>query len=180
MNEVMIDFETLGVAPGCVVHEFGAVRFDSKTRRIGDSLHLVVSIDDSIAHGLTVEKNTLDWWNNRGGPNQQNARTLHNAAKILADFLSGAQIETLWSWGTCFDLPIIRACFRAASVDWPVPYYAARDARTVWDLAFRGVIHERRGNHDALADCRCQIRQLFQAFDALAGQCAVTSDLLTP
>lgn len=178
MKDVMTDLETLGRRAGCVVHELAAVRFDAKKREVGESLHLFVSIEDATAHGLTIEEETLAWWDRQGGPRQDRPHTLHHAATLFADFLEAAEVERLWAWGTCFDLPVIRATFEAASVAWPVPYYAARDARTIWDLAFPGVIHDREGGHDALADCYCQIRQLFQAFDSLAGPRIITPDLL--
>ena len=165
--EVMLDLETLGRSAGCVVHEVALVRFNSKTREAGEKLHLYISIEDSLAHGLTIDEETLAWWNRQGGPRQDRPHTLHHSASLIADFLTAAPVKRLWAWGTCFDLPLIRAAFEAASVRWPLHYAVSRDARTVWDLAFPGVIHDRAAGHDALADCYQQIRQLWRAADTM-------------
>lgn len=166
MKHLMIDLETLGTSPGCVVHELAAVSFDPATDDTSE-FYLIIDIESSERAGLTISATTLKWWNDQGGPRQDGADEFHAAMKFFKAFLDYSSPESVWSWGSDFDLPILRALFKAAGLHWPLKYWTTRDARTVWDIANPGVIHPRAKGHNALDDCRRQISQLKESLTKL-------------
>lgn len=171
MNDLMIDIETLGRAPGCVVHEVAALAFDLNTGEIGARFFRKIDITDSEFHGLATDPETVAWWNCHGGINQTGARPLAEVSREFRQFFRDTNPARVWSWGADFDFPILQAAMAICGHPYPLPYYLTRDARTVWDCAFPGVIHDRTGGHDAQQDCLCQISQICQALETLKGGC---------
>lgn len=162
MKHLMIDLETLGRTPGSVFHEVAAIAFDPVTMNARD-FHLVIDIESAKAAGLHTDQETVKFWEDRGGPRQDQAEPLDKSLTLLKAFFDYVEPVRIWSWGSDFDLPILKAGFKACGLPFPFPYWTTRDARTVWDVAFPGVIHERDEDHNALEDCRVQIYQLQKA-----------------
>jgi hypothetical protein len=61
MINVMVDIETLGTEPGCVVLSIGAVAFDKEMGFVED-FYEVINTVDSFSEGLTYDNDTLAWW----------------------------------------------------------------------------------------------------------------------
>ena len=183
---VMIDLETLGLHPGCVVLSIGAIRFD----RTGDipeivtvdeqpgipgSFYEVIDTDDCLSHGLVVDPKIRKWWD---GQDQQ-ARDavfavpgapLKQVAEGFAEWFTNPG-ETVWGNGASFDQPIWDAACRAVGLEPPWHFRKIRDCRTLFDLAYPGSRPPAAGDsyppHHALFDCYRQVCKVQSCFRKL-------------
>ena len=163
-KDIMVDLETLGRKPGCVVHEIAAVEFDITTMKPGRSFRVSIDIEDAERNGLTIDDETWEWWEEKGGVVLDDPQSFADGFNQFAAWLNEIGPVRFWSCGTCFERPILEHCFGLLDLDLPYHYGAGRDFRTVWDLAFPGVKREKVA-HRALADCYEQIKQLGQALE---------------
>ena len=138
MNNMMIDLETLGTAPGSVILSIGAVLFDANG--IGNEFYCVVSKDSCLMHGLTIDQSTLDWWEKQSPEARKvlseaesvDALSLTDALERLARFIPlNARI---WSNGANFDQPLLDVAYRALGRSAPWKYYNSRCYRTILAL----------------------------------------------
>jgi len=168
MQEVMIDIETLSTTPGGIIHQIGAMTFEARSGRCDAPLFLQPDIDDCLTCGLTVDQATVDWWAGKGGVSQSCPRPLRDCLKALTDYIDIHQPRQVWAWGADFDRSMIDGAYKALGLEAPWPYWMTRDARTVHKLAFptwrpaKGEI-----SHNALQDCRDQIRRVADAYQKL-------------
>ena len=59
----MIDLETLGVDPECVILTIGAIKFNPfNSIEPNNGLYLRCDVDEQTSLGRTVDDNTLAWW----------------------------------------------------------------------------------------------------------------------
>ena len=62
-TDVMIDFETFGLKPNCVVASLGFVLFDPWSNRIGDSVELVFDDhQEQLDVGRQYTPSAIDFW----------------------------------------------------------------------------------------------------------------------
>jgi len=54
-GHVMLDIETLGVSPGCVILSLSAVEFDINTGELGESFNMGIDIKSCVDAGLTID-----------------------------------------------------------------------------------------------------------------------------
>ena len=118
----MLDLETLGTAPGCVVLSIGAVFFDPLVG-LGAELYGVLSLQSCKDNGLKVDINTQQWWSKQSDEAQQVLRDAE--APEAAPLVDGLQAFTkwiketrsadvfVWGNGSDFDQPIITAAYNA-------------------------------------------------------------------
>jgi 3'-5' exoribonuclease Rv2179c-like domain len=182
-TDVMLDLETLGIAPGSVILSIGAVAFTEKMAEEdwGRFDSGPISVVNSRACGLTIDEDTLAWWLRQ----EPAARTVLDRAltggatvlNVLTDFVTwfppGAKV---WGNGANFDNILFRVAFAACdkwagiNVTPPWKYYDDMCFRTMKNTfrcvpapAFQGV------KHDALTDALHQTRWL-QAIWAHLGE----------
>jgi hypothetical protein len=134
MKRVMIDIETLGKNPGCVILSIGAVQFG--TVRKGEWFYEKISIDDCTRNGLTIDQSTLQWWGEQSPEARREAfsgkQLLNSALYNLSSWIgAGAQV---WGNGAAFDLGILRAAYSKIGVNEPWEYSGERYYRTLRDL----------------------------------------------
>ena len=65
MRHLMLDIETFGTTPGCVVLSIGAVEFDLDG--IKGEFHAHIDVDSSTALGLKVDARTEKRWLEQSG-----------------------------------------------------------------------------------------------------------------
>ena len=76
--DVMLDLETLGTRPDCVILTLGAVKFNPYTADMpGPGLYLRPDVDEQISRGREVQEETVEWW-------------LKQAEDVREEALSGA------------------------------------------------------------------------------------------
>lgn len=161
-NHLFIDLEALGQKPGCAPIELGAVVFDPQTGIITDEFHRIIKPHPA----LKGERDTLDWHAERGSYPFTPARYLEAEplAHAIADFFAWlpAECESVWSWGSTYDFPVLDHALAVIGKKAPWHYAQQECARTVWRRAFGDRKHSPRPHH-ALEDCRAGVRDLCEA-----------------
>jgi hypothetical protein len=163
----MIDLETLGTHPGCVVLSVGAVQFDLHTGEIGATFHAKMCVHRSRLAGFHVEAPTIEWWRKQS----QEAITLafdgrEDVRVAMGSFVNwmkthfptgGAQV---FGNSARFDLNILETALRRTGFRPPWNSYLEWDARTIFRFApqLRAAMPFEGVKHDALADAIHQAR----------------------
>lgn len=169
MQDVMLDLETFGTRPGCVIRSIGAVFFDPKSDLLGSEFYCNVDRADCEKLGLTVDANTEAWWARQSLAARA---ALEVDPKPLADALwsfnawwsthGGVRV---WSHGANFDQPIMEACFAVAGMQSPWSFWDSRCTRTIYDIAGIDTRKGRTGvHHNALDDTRFQAKCVQAAY----------------
>lgn len=167
MKDLMIDMETRGQGPGCVILSLGAVFFDPATGAIGDSFSQVINKVSSLALGLTEDPETIAWWDKRSPEARRvlaEADTSpHNVQDVLTafgDFIrdrAGANAVRVWGNGSDFDNAILAHTYGLLGMKPPWRFWNNRCFRTLKTLGSVVVEPPRLGvHHDALDDARHQ------------------------
>lgn len=171
MQDVMLDLETAGTAPGCAILTIGAVTFGPAG--LGNTFYAAVSLASATALGLTIDPDTIAWWMKqseeaRAAAFQADGWPLVQVLRELSDWFAAQGAVRIWSHGASFDVPIIEVAYRAASLPAPWKFWDVRDTRTLYDLA--GVKPDRSQgmHHNALDDARAQAEAAVTALQLLA------------
>ena len=168
----MLDLETLGTRPGCVVLTFGAVKFDPYTlQEPGPGMYCRLDADEQIERGREVQEDTLQWWMNRAEEIREEAIgagdriSIEQFYKDLNRFLVG--VNNIWAQGPVFDIAILENLYR--QYGWPTPwqFWQIRDSRTLFGVHGDPRVKGREGHHNALADCVYQAQGVQQIYRRL-------------
>jgi len=130
MNHLMIDIETLGRRPGCIVLSIGAVVFNEET--ILCSLHIWLDVEAQKQNGQHMELETVMWWLNNGGYKQaEDVWGITRALDRIASEIYKYNVERVWANSPSFDLSILKWMFDSYEVDTPWEFWQERDVRTM-------------------------------------------------
>jgi len=161
MTHLMIDLETVGLSSNAGIIQIGAVSFDQN--EITGIYHSLVSAESCERRGLTVDKDTLSWWNRQDPELRKYVFSgTKDIAEVLEEFLSGfpdARQYQVWSNGADFDLPIIKNALEVCGFRYPFDFRKHRCFRTLKALVPPVVYLEVPPNtkpHDALQDAMHQ------------------------
>jgi len=171
MKNVMLDLETLGTVPGCIVLSIGAVAFDPEADALGDEFYTVVSTPSCLSHGLRSSESTIEWWSRQSEKAQEVLRSAKHGGLHLEDALSdftvylvqfGLDKVRLWGNGSDFDNAILSTCYHAVNGEAPWSPWNNRCYRTLKNL-IRGPKLKREGTyHNALDDAKSQALHAIQ------------------
>jgi hypothetical protein len=168
MSHVMLDLETLGKAPGCVILQIGACAFDEE--RIHSPFTVHIDPQSCEAAGLTLDASTVMWWL---GKSEAARRSLLDARLVPLDealtlfatwFIAQGMSSRLWSKGPSFDAAILSAAYRIVRRAQPWDFRNERCVRTLLEYAtpeiraFAAAAEPNRLRHDALSDALEQAR----------------------
>lgn len=153
-KHLMLDIESIGKRPGCVVFAIGAIIFD--VEKIFSEHLFKLSVKESISLGFIIDQETRNWWIN------------DRERRILANFLTKNpspirdvmheilylrnQTRTHWAWGIDFDFPMIEAIYDKLNIVFD--RFVVRDARTVCKLA---KTDNRLKPHNPILDAKEQV-----------------------
>lgn len=175
MTEVMLDIETLGRTPGCVILSIGAVTFTRKTGEIHSHFYRNIDSVDAVDRGFHTEADTVEWWGKQSpeawASLQTDVKTVPEAIKAFREWFLRQKGKEVWCQGMNFDEPILNASFQKVGVPVPWRFYNVRDTRTAYDvLGFDPWSNEikREGvYHNAIDDCKHQVKLLKMAYDKI-------------
>lgn len=167
MKHIMIDLETLGTKPGCVVLSIGAVAFDPYAGACGREFYRKLDWRNST---MRIETGTLAWWLDQDPTARAEAfggsEPYLGCAVTFKQFWEEEDAECLWCHGATFDAPIWEAA--VGIVPWS--FAQIRDTRTVYDMAEVWPDREVGMHHHALDDARNQAVAVCNAYAKLGLQ----------
>lgn len=155
MRRIMVDIETLGLEPGCVILSIGAVEFDVNGYR--EPFYHNIDIESCQNAGLTIDAGTLQWWLEQDQEVQgvlTGGVELERALDEFTEYYQGA--AEIWANSPSFDCEILDAAYKAVDEDAPWDYYDERCFRTLRSLPLITEKPQRGNEHDALDDARYQ------------------------
>lgn len=162
MDQVMIDIETLDIAPTAIVLSIAAVKFD-KDKIIEPNLYLVPHIQPQINAGRTFSEDTLLWWMEQRDDVRNLAFTRNRGSiEVCLDTLNDyvKDCKGVWAYPVSFDLVILKDLYRMWGRKPGWFYRSEREVRVLKEL-FN--IEKREGNHNPVTDCITQIEVVQQA-----------------
>ena len=173
MNNLMLDLETLGTRPGCVILSVGAVFFDPDSDTLGDEFHSIISLFESEDAGLTTSAETCTWWSKQSveakkilsevtedtAPHPRDVFLAFNG--FLGSYGDPKKV-LMWGNGADFDNVLLLAAYEQVGVPIGWGNYNNRCYRTIKNLR-KNIKLERQGvHHNALDDAKHQARHLIQ------------------
>lgn len=168
----MLDLETLGTRPGCVILTIGAVLFDPYSlKEPGPGIYMRVDADEQIAQGREVQEDTLQWWMNQADDIREEA--LGESGRVSVEQMYRelnkicVGVQNIWAQGPVFDIAILENIYR--QYGWPTPwqFWQISDSRTLFKTHGDPRVKGREGHHNALADCVYQAQGVQQIYKNL-------------
>lgn len=170
--DLMIDIETLGVTPGCVIMSVGICPVFPESN--APSFYVRINVAESIKAGFTINEDTQAWWYTQDRElyleTSGGLETPNNFCSLLTSYLSELGDRNnikLWAKGVAFDLPIVEAYFKKQGFAVPWHYGAPMCYRTMKDVFYHVPEPLRVGKaHSAIDDARHQAIHLREIFNA--------------
>jgi len=135
-TDLMLDIETLGTAPGCVILSVAAVPFYKSDGKIAEShFHMNVDIESCLDAGLKIDPNTLHWWIQKSSlflELQKDTYELKGVLLSLDRFIKYHCKDDVrvWGKGPSFDSAILRDAYDRFKLSLPWKYSKERCVRT--------------------------------------------------
>lgn len=163
MKNIMLDLETLGNKPGCVIVAIGAVYFGGG--KLGAEFYRRVDAESCERAGLHIDAATVLWWMKQT-VEARNELVAHGAliGDALLDFTDfiAAQEVKVWGNGSDFDNVILAQAYHKCNQPLPWAFWNNRCYRTVKNL-YPATLMKRTGTaHNALEDAKSQARHLME------------------
>jgi len=156
-ERIMLDIETLGREPGCVVVSIGACQFDDDG--IGKEFFAEIAPASAQEFGLTIDAETLQWWLTQSEAARDQLLGGDDLDTALAEFAAWMPNDAdVWANSPSFDCAILDAAFEAADMATPWLWYNQRDVRTIKNLDAAPDIEQDGIEHSALDDAIYQAR----------------------
>lgn len=139
-RDVMIDLETLGTGPGCIVLSIGAVAFGPKDKSLGPTFYQVFNTQNQSNFGLYEDAGTVQWWEEQSDEAREVVEQARHGGELLRDGLlrfNGwvSQFSKpklcVWGNGADFDNAIIQDLYRRAGIKQPWNFWNNRCFRTL-------------------------------------------------
>lgn len=167
-DSIMLDIESLGLGPNAGLIQIGAVAFDSKTGKPrSDEFEVDVDLLSALMAGGEVDDSTVRWWREQKGPKLARPKDIRGALCDLSSWIKKFPgVTRVWAQGPSFDIAVLEGYYKRLGLPIPWKYNAARDTRTVYDLAQETGWKKPAGSepvHTGMEDCRRQIVALSSA-----------------
>lgn len=169
----MVDIETLGLSPGCVVLSIGAVRFDPTDGVTDEGFYTEIDRSTAEDAGLTVDDDTEEWWRGQDGFDVagllgDDGKPIRRALEDFGRYYAGS--DEIWANSPSFDCSILEAAYEAVGLDAPWQFYEERDVRTIRALPGAANLSQEGTEHHALADARYQAREVAETLRRLENE----------
>jgi hypothetical protein len=176
-NAIMLDLETFGTRPNAAIVQLGIQPFNSLTGEFDrkDGRKWDVALDSCLDAGGSVDQSTISWWvrNSAKMPTGDGVYIGPVLEEVTRWLLASMPKKfTVWSQGANFDIPIVDGYYGRLKLRSAWNPTAARDTRTVYELARERGWEKAPGetSHDALEDCWKQIEDLSDALKVIRQQ----------
>jgi len=176
-ENAMIDVETLGTDPDCVVLSIGIVFFNlndednyETLEEENRSIYVELNPQEQINFGRSITFTTLTWWQEQNIQARAVFKPCETMAKrkvenepilqLMLGFLSSHDCKNvcLWGNGSGFDNPIFNSLLKTYELNNPFRFWNDADLRTLKRLAGNPKLELVRGTyHNALDDAKYQV-----------------------
>ena len=166
MKDVMIDIESLSVAPNATILTIGAIKFNRKgslkSMEEYDSFYIRIDPQSCEDIGCHTDPDTVEWWQNQ--PSEAIYEALENPDRVsiksaltkLSEWFG--DVEYVWANSPSFDCVILESAYSLCNMEMPWKFWVNRDCRTLFDIAnICKSDMPRNEKHHALYDCYRQI-----------------------
>lgn len=124
MNNVMLDIETLGTEPGCVILSIAAVQFNENTGETGASFYEKIDLKNSLDLGLVICPETLKWWMDKDQKVFKEAldgnKKLEDVLVLFREYINNIKLQhgdvSIWGNSARFDLGILAEAHKKVSL----------------------------------------------------------------
>lgn len=163
--DVMVDLETLGTSPGCIILSIGATTFDERFQ-----FYEKISLQDSDRQGFMEDPETMAWWSKQEpivyAEATNGEKTVQEVLGEFSDWYKRLPATNVFIWGNGadFDLPILREYYTTMKMKAPWKPFNGRCYRTLKNLYPKITVTRAAAavKHNALMDA------IFQAQHACA------------
>lgn len=188
--DIMLDVETMGNSNKPVLAQLSAVAF-----RVADGVALgefnkLISPQSCVAAGLVCTGNTLDWWltQDKATFNNVIVRALLEGEELPAVLTSfsgwleqmkkenKSKTVKLYGNGPAADCVWVRSAYEGTKITAPWPYWDDACVRTYVDIGRRVFGFDPKkeipfvgDKHDAIADCKHQIKYVTAIYNKIQG-----------
>ena len=171
MNNIMLDIETVANTNNTAVIQVAMIRFDW-TGKLGESLVVRLNLDEQLKKGLDANSSTLAWWADTNPKLfrsllTENVESVSQALTKICQFINFN--DYIWCHAT-FDIPILNNVLHKFGFKTPWAYKKCRDIRTLTELADLDLTQynwDAEKTHDALDDCRFQVKYCCDAYNKM-------------
>jgi len=167
MKHLMLDLETWGQRPGCVVRSVGAVVFDPHSLDIGAGYY--ANMLRPISTAFHEDDSTKKWWSKQGDEAKALLEDKQFDPMVTLEsfnaFCIKHGIKYVWSHGAGFDVPIWQFYLDHYKLEAPWKFWDIRDTRTIYDIAgVRSEFEKSMVKHYAFDDALAQARAVQKAY----------------
>jgi len=175
MIDLMLDIETLGRGPGCIVpqaaivpfHLDGPILSDEETNKF--TFETKLHIGEQLALGYVIDEETYKWWMSQKAEIRievfSGTITVSTFKELLEQYLAKVKVEygdyCIWASAPKLDYGCLSSILAPPGGEYPVSYRAERDVRTLKDTVTRLKPNFKWPrtlyNHNAIVDCKSQI-----------------------
>lgn len=173
MKDVMLDFEALGNGKDKCLCQVGAIYFDRVTGENGPSYKATIDAESHAKVGGKLDASTVYWWLAQSDEARksilvEDKKSIQTAMMELNEFLRGA--DRIWSHAT-FDFVTLMDTLKQLDIKPSFGYKAGLDIRTLVYLSGASIsdVPREGTHHDALDDCKHQIKYCVIAMTAVKG-----------
>lgn len=174
---VVLDLETLGTGPGCVILSIGAVLLSPAG--VEDTFYQVIDLDSSMSHGLKVDPDTLIWWQEQSVEARvavfvSDAYTLGSVLQSFAKWLPRDRNFEIWGNGPDFDNAILNHAYTVCRIKCPWDFWrnqSIRTARLMHPEVEAPPFPAEKTKHHALHDAEYEAEILYQILSKSWGTC---------
>jgi len=183
-SDIMIDLETLGLQPGCVLLSLGAAAFSlNEPGSLGDTFHCNINRTSCVKLDMFIDPSTEMWWTTQS---EEAKAGLWNPQPVdisitfyhFFEWIKKHGDVRVWSHGAGFDLPMIHDAARRCGYSMPWSFRNERDTRTLFHLArnlipwgqYVEIMEQKAGvHHHARDDSVTQAEQVMKLWAAVEG-----------
>lgn len=168
----MVDIETLGQGPGCVIVSLAAVEFSTNygidtTNVFNQS----ISVESCTSKGMHIDDGTKEWWDKQEASYDEDGEDLSTVLGAFNKWLSSKKSGKLevWANSPSFDCVILKKAYEKCNMSAPWGYWNQSDVRTTkknflevtnqdeFEVDFDGI------KHDPLNDVKRQALEVLIA-----------------
>lgn len=181
MIDLMLDIETLGRGPGCVVTSVAIIPFNlngSELEKEVKKFECYLHVGEQMADGYFVDPDTLQWWLKQDDKVRWKAWAgttsrvqFQEELTAYIDYIKAEHTSyRIWATAPKLDLGCIHALFR--DMEYPILFSSERCMRTLREtvkMLYPGKYKPTKASalHDAEDDCIRQIKDIQQCYRIL-------------